>query len=88
VFCRVERESGYIVGVDAVPYEASRCMGVEANHKKEREVVSIPECFERLLADLLGRSRIHEHHDKKHEVPGKATRLCIVDLLCGLLSNL
>lgn len=43
-------------------------MGVDANHEEEREVVSVPENFETLLANLVVCGSIHQDHDQKHEM--------------------
>lgn len=51
-------------------------------------MVGIPECLEALLADLVVRSSIHEQHTQKHDVPGDASWLGVVDFDSRHLSNL
>lgn len=51
-------------------------------------MVGIPKCLEALLADLVVRSSIHEQHTQKHNVPGDASWLGVVDLDRRHLPNL
>ena len=45
-----------------VPDEASSGMGVEGEEERDKEVVGVPECFVRLLADSnVGGGEHHEH---------------------------
>ena len=88
VLRRVERERGDVVGARRVADEASSGMGVETNHEEEREVVSVPESFETLVADFVVRRGIHEDHDEKHEVASDASRLRVVDVQGDLRTDL
>ena len=60
--------------------EASGGMGVEANHEEERQVVSIPECLEALLADFCVASTVHQDHDKQHDMASDTGRLTVMDV--------
>lgn len=51
-------------------------------------MVGIPECLETLLADLMVCSSIHEQHTQKHDVPGDASWLGVVDFNSRHLPNL
>ena len=88
VLRRVERERGDVVGARRVADETSSGMGVETNHEEEREVVSVPESFETLVADFVVRRGIHEDHDEKHEVASDASRLRVVDVQGDLRTDL
>ena len=77
---RVEREIGNKVGIGRVTDETTGSMSVKAEHKKERKVMSVPECFEALGADFVMRGGVHEDQDEEHEVAGNATRLCVVNV--------
>jgi hypothetical protein len=39
--------------IDRVAHEAPRGVGVQAKHEDNEEVVRVPECFERLMTDIL-----------------------------------
>ena len=84
----VERERGDVLGVGRVTDEASGGMGVETDHEEERKVVRVPESLEALVADLVVRGRVHEHHDEQHEVAGDAARLPVVNILGSFDANL
>jgi hypothetical protein len=60
----------------------------ETEHKKESQVMGVPEDLKALLADLLVSGRVHQEHNKQHEVSSDATRLSIVDLLSSLFADL
>ena len=66
--------------VGGVTHEAADGMGVQADHEEESEVVGVPEGLEALVADLLVRGGVHEHHDEEHNVASEATGLSVVDL--------
>lgn len=87
MFCRVEWECRDGVGVNRVADEAAGCMGVQAEHEEEGEVVGIPEGLETLLTNLLVGSRVHDDHDQQHEMPRNASRLRVVDLQGRLLTD-
>ena len=84
----VERERAHVLGVDRVTDEAAGCVRVEGDEPEEGEVVRVPEGLEALVADLVVRRRVHEHHDEQHEVAGDAARLPIVHILGGLDTDL
>ena len=76
----VERERRLEVGEGAVADEASGRMRVETEHEEKREMMRVPEGLEALLADFLVSGRIHEDHDRQHEMTGETARLCVVDV--------
>lgn len=84
---RIEREGRDEVWFDRVPNEATGGMGVETKHEEERKVVGVPEGLKALLSNLRMRGRIHHDHDEEHEMAGDASRLSVVDLKSGLLSD-
>ena len=49
--------------------EASSSVRVEADHKEECQVVSVPERFEVLLANFCVGGTVHEDHDEQHDWP-------------------
>lgn len=60
--------------------EASSGVRVDADHKEERQVVSIPERLETLLADFCMGGTVHKDHDEQHDMASDATRLTVVDI--------
>jgi hypothetical protein len=62
-------------------------VSVEGDHEKERQMVSVPEDFKGLFANLVVGSAVHDHTDEKHEMTSDASRLRIVDLQCKLRSD-
>ena len=45
-----------------VANEAPSCVGVEAEHKNDKKMVSVPEGLEALFSDIRVRGREHEQH--------------------------
>jgi hypothetical protein len=84
----VKWEGADVVGIDRVADEATSGVGVKSNHEKERQMVSVPESLETLVADLVVGGGVHGKHDQEHEVAGDAAWLRVVNLECNLLSNL
>ena len=84
----VERERAHVLSVDRVADEAASRVRVERDEPEEGEVVRVPEGLEALVADLVVRGRVHEHHDEQHEVAGDAARLPVVNILGGFDANL
>ena len=64
VISDVEGEDVRVMRVGTVADEATSCVGVEANHEEECEVVSVPECLETLVPDLVMSSCVHKDHDE------------------------
>lgn len=85
---RIEGEGRNEVRVNAITDEATSGMGVNADHKKEGKVVSVPKSLEALIANLVVGSCVHENHDEQHEVASNTTRLGVMDHLGALLSDL
>lgn len=77
---RVEGEGPDVVGISRVADEAAGGMRVQSNHEEEGKVVCIPEGLEALVANLVLRGAVHEHHDEQHEMASDATRLRVVDV--------
>lgn len=48
--------------VRGVTDEAACCVGVEAKHKGDEEMMGVPESFERLLTDLCVSRSVHQEH--------------------------
>jgi hypothetical protein len=88
MFGRVEGEGRDVVRIDGITDETASSVGVESNHEEKCEVVSIPERFEALVANLVVGGGIHEDHHEEHEMASDATRLGIMDLQSDLLSDL
>ena len=63
VFRRVEGEGRNVVRVGGVADEASGGMGVKTDHEEESKVMGIPERLEKLVANLVVGSGIHEEHN-------------------------
>ena len=63
-------------------------MRVQTQHKRDEQVMRVPERLEGLLPDLRMRGRIHEEHAQEHDVAGDAAGLRIVDLESDLWPNL
>ena len=55
-------------------------MRVEADHKEERQVVSVPERLEALLANFCVGGTVHEDHDEQHDMASDTARLAVVDV--------
>jgi len=73
---------------NAVSHETSRCMGVEAQHEDDEQMVGVPKGLEALLADHFVRSCIHEQHTQQHDMTSDATCLSVVDIQCRLRADL
>ena len=61
--------------------EASSGVRVEADHKEERQVVSIPERLETLLANFCVGGTVHKDHDEQHDVASDTARLAVMDVV-------
>lgn len=88
VLGRVERESWDVIGVHGVSDETAGGVGVKSDHKEECEMVGVPEGLEALTANLVVGSRVHDEHDKQHEVTSDTASLFVVDVLRGNLTDL
>ena len=86
MFGIIEWECIRMSRIDGITDETASCVGKEADHEEECEVVGIPEDFERLMANITMSSGVHKEHNKKHEMSCNASRLRIVNLLSELLS--
>jgi hypothetical protein len=75
-------------GVRGVSHEASSGMGVESQHKWNKQVMCIPKSLIGLLANAMVGGGIHEHHAQKHDMPSDTTCLGKVDLDCSLRADL
>lgn len=75
-------------GSGSVSDEATGRMRVHAEKKWNEQVVSVPERLERLLPYPVMRSRVHEQHTEKHDVPSDSTCLGVVDLKSDLWPDL
>ena len=60
--------------------EASSGVRVDADHKEERQVVSVPERLETLLANFCVSGTVHEDHDEQHDMASDTARLAVVDV--------
>ena len=67
-----------------IAHEAAGGMGVHAEKKGYKQVMRVPERFERLSANVAVCGGVHEKHAKQHNVACYASRLCVVDLDGGL----
>jgi hypothetical protein len=71
-----------------VTHETTGGVSVEAEHKWNEEMVSVPKCLERLLADLSMSGRVHQDHAQEHNVSSNSTSLGIMNLNSGDRSDL
>ena len=76
----VEREGIGESGLCNTTDEASSCVSVEADHEEERQVMSIPERLETLLANFCVAGAVHQDHDEEHDMASDASRLSVVDV--------
>lgn len=76
------------VRLDSVTHETSHSVGVETKEKRDKQVVSVPESLEGLLTNSVVSCGVHEKHTQQHHVAGGTTRLRVVNLNCGLCTNL
>jgi hypothetical protein len=84
-----ERLSGeWGEGVRGISHEASSGMGVESQHKRNKQVMRIPKSLVGLLANAMVGGGIHEHHAQKHDMSSDTTCLGKVDLNCSLRADL
>jgi hypothetical protein len=60
--------------------EAADGMSVETEQERNKEVVRVPEGFERLLSDLVVSRCVHKQHAQKHGVASHTTSLQIVNV--------
>jgi hypothetical protein len=88
MFRRIEWECRNVIRVNRVANETASSVSVEPDHKEEREVVGVPERFEALFANLMVCGRIHQKHNKKHEVASDSAGLCVVDIQGNFLADL
>lgn len=63
-------------------------MGIQAQEKRDKEVMSIPEGFERLLSDPMVCSGVHQEHTQEHDVACDAASFGVVNLDSRNWSNL
>jgi hypothetical protein len=75
-------------GHSGVTHEATSGVSVETEHKRNEEVVSVPESFEGLLANFSVGSCIHQKHAQKHNVSSNSTSLGVMNLNGSDRSNL
>ena len=66
--------------IGGVTHEAAGSVGVHAEQEGNEEVMRIPKRLVRLLANLVVSGRVHEQHAEKHDVPGNAAGLAVVNL--------
>lgn len=74
--------------VRRVTDETSDSMRVHSYDERDKEVVGVPERLERLLADPVVSSRVHEQHAEEHDMASDTTGLGVVDLDRKHRSNL
>lgn len=60
--------------------EASSGVRVDADHEEERQVVSVPERLETLLANFCVGGTVHEDHNEQHDMASDTARLAVVDV--------
>ncbi len=63
-------------------------MGVQSEHEWNEQMMGVPERLERLLANLMVRSGVHEKHAKEHDMACDASNFCVMNLDSGDLSDL
>jgi len=75
-------------GLNGVANKASCGMGVESEQEWNEQMMGVPERLERLLANLIVRSGVHEKHAKEHDMACNASSFCVMNLDSGDLSDL
>ena len=73
---------------NCVTDEAAGRVGVHAEQEGDEEVVRVPECLERLLADPVMGSSVDQQHAQQHNVSGDTASFCVVNLKSDLGSHL
>lgn len=63
-------------------------MCIHSQEEGDEQVVGIPERLERLLANSMMGSGVHQQHAEEHDVAGDTTGLSVVDLYGKDRSNL
>ena len=76
----IKREGVDVVRVRRIADETASCVGIQANHEEECEMVCIPESFKTLGAYLVMSGRVHQEQHEEHKMACDATSLCIVDI--------
>lgn len=66
--------------VGTVTHETANCVRVKPEDERDKQVVGVPEGLERLLADSVVCSRVHQKHAEKHDMAGDTARLSVMDL--------
>lgn len=84
----VEGEHCNVIGIGGVTDETASGVSVQSDHEEERKMMGVPESLKALLADFVVGRGVHQDHDQQHEVTSNSTRLGVVDLEGGLLSDL
>jgi hypothetical protein len=74
--------------LNGVTNKASCGMGVESEQEWNEQMMGVPERLERLLANLMVRSGVHEKHAKEHDMACDASSFCVVNLDSGGFPNL
>ena len=67
-------------GLRGISDETANRVGIEGKEEGDKKMVSVPESFERLLADPGVSCRIHQQHTEYHDMSSDATSLSVVDL--------
>ena len=63
-------------------------MCVESEQEWNKEVMRVPKCLERLLADSMVGGSVYEQHTKEHYMPRDTTGFRVVYLYRSLRANL
>ena len=84
----IVREGVRVRWIGGVANKATSGVGIQADEKEERQVMSVPERLEALVTNLVVRGGVHEEHDEKHEVASDTTSLGVVDVKGRLRTNL
>jgi hypothetical protein len=73
---------------NSVTDEATSSVGVHAEQERDKQVVRVPKCLERLLADPVMGCGVDHKHAKQHDVASDTTSFCVVNLKSNLRSDL
>jgi hypothetical protein len=72
----------------SVTDEATSGVGVHSEQEGDKQVMRVPECLKRLLADPVMGCGVDHKHAKQHDVASDTTSFCVVDLKSDLRSDL
>lgn len=88
MLCGIEGERGDVLRICRIADEATSGVGIETDHEKESEMMSVPESLETLVANFMMSGSVDEKHYKEHEVPSDTASLGVMDVKGRFRANL